>query len=93
MVDILINRSFRSGQHGRADCLSPFECASFSALLKRAAALTQAGLGSQTIRSGTVAFKTLRCAIEVAYIFASEKAITAKFLFWENKTRKELQTL
>jgi len=88
MVDFLINRSFRSGQHGRADCLAPF-----SALLKRTAAITQAGLGSQTIRSGTVAFKTLRCAIEVAYIFASEKAITAKFLFWENKTRKELQTL
>ena len=88
MVDFLINRSFRSGQHGRADCLAPF-----SALLKRTAAITQAGLGSQTIRSGTVAFKTLRCAIEVAYIFASEKAIAAKFLFWENKTRKELQTL
>jgi len=88
MIDFLINRSFRSGQHGRGDCLAPF-----SALLKRTAAITQAGFGSQTIRSGTVAFKTLRCAIEVAYIFASEKAITAKFLFWENKTRKELQTL
>jgi len=66
---------------------------SLSALLKRTAAKTQAGLGSQTRRSGTVAFKTLRCVIEVAHIFASEKAITAKFLFWENKTRKELQTL
>jgi len=23
MIDFLINRSFRSGQHGRADCLAP----------------------------------------------------------------------
>jgi len=23
MTDFLINRSFRSGQHGRADCLAP----------------------------------------------------------------------
>ena len=23
MIDFLINRSFRSGQHGRADCLDP----------------------------------------------------------------------
>jgi len=67
--------------------------ARLSALLKRTAAITQAGLGSQTIRSGTVAFKTLRCVIEVAYIFASVKAITVKFLVWENTTRKELQPL
>ena len=53
----------------------------------------QAGLGSQTIRSGTVAFETLRCVIEVAYIFAALKAITVKFLVWENATRKELQPL
>ena len=53
----------------------------------------QAGLGSQTIGSRIVAFKTLRCVIEVAYIFASVKAITAKFLVWENTTRKELQPL
>ena len=45
---------------------------------------------SQTLRSGTVAFKTLRCAIEVAYIFASVKAIATKFLVWEKTTRKEL---
>jgi len=51
----------------------------------------QAGLVSQTIRSGTVAFKALRCVIEVAYISASVKAITVKFL--ENTTRKELQPL
>ena len=63
------------------------------ALLKRTTAITQAGFGSQTIRSGTVAFKTLRCVIEVAYIFASVKAITATFLVWENTTRKELQPL
>ena len=69
------------------------ECASLSALLKRTAAITQAGLGSQTIRSGTVAFEPLRCVIEVAYIFASLKAITVKFLVWENTTRKELQPL
>ena len=63
------------------------------ALLKRTTAITQAGFRSQTIRSGTVAFKTLRCLIEVAYIFASVKAITVKFLVWENTTRKELQPL
>jgi len=71
--------------------LSPFECASLSALLKRTAAITQAGLGSQTIRSGTVAFKTLRSVIEVAYIFASLKAIIVNFFVWEKATRKELQ--
>ena len=70
-----------------------FECASLSALLKRTTAITQAGLASQTIRSGTVAFNTLRCVIETAYIFASVKAITLKFLVWENPTRKELQPL
>jgi len=57
------------------------------------AAITQAGLGSQTIRSGTVALKTLRCVVEVAYIFASAKAITVKFRVWENAIRKELQPL
>jgi len=66
--------------------LGSFECASLSALLKRTAAITQAGLGSRTIRSGTVALKTLRCVIEVAYIFASVKAITVT-------TRKGLQPL
>jgi len=50
----LIYSSFKSGQHGRVDCLA-FECASLGALLKRTAAITQAGLGSQTIRSGTAA--------------------------------------
>jgi len=40
-----------------------------------------------------VAFKTLRCVIEVAYIFASLKAITVKFIVWENTIRKELQPL
>ena len=73
--------------------LGSFESASLSALLKRTAAITYAGLGSQTIRSGTVAFKTLRCVIEVVYIYASVKAITVKFLVWENTTRKELQSL
>jgi len=57
----------------------------------RTAAITQAGLESQTIRSGTVAFKTLRCVIEVAYIFASVKAITVICFVWEKTTRKELQ--
>jgi len=73
--------------------LVSFECATLSALLKRTAAITQAGLGSQTMRSRTVALKTLRCVIEVAYIFASLKAITVKFPVWENTTRKELQPL
>jgi len=31
--------------------------------------------------------------MEVAYIFASIKAITVKFLVWENTARKELQPL
>jgi len=35
-------------------------------------------------------FYPLRCDIEVAYIFASIKAITVKFIFWENMKRKEL---
>jgi len=43
------------------------------------------------MRSGTVAFKTLRCIIDVAYIFVSVKAITVKFLVWESTTPKELQ--
>jgi len=73
--------------------LGSFECVSLSDLLKRTAALTQASVGSQTVRSGTVTFKTLRCVIEVAYMFASVKAITVKFLVWENTTRKELQPL
>ena len=73
--------------------LGSFECSSLRALLKCTAAITQAGLRSQTIRSGIVAFKTLRCVIEVAYIFASVKAITVKFLVWENTTRKGLQPL
>jgi len=48
----------RSGPHGRGDCLAPFSapCASLSAFLKRTATKTQAGEGSQTLRSGTVAF-------------------------------------
>jgi len=71
--------------------LVSFECASLNALLKRTAAITQAGLRSQTLRSGTVAFKTLRSVIEVEYIFALLKAITAKFFVWEKTTRKELQ--
>jgi len=73
--------------------LGSFECTSLSALLKCTAAIKQAGLGSQTIRSGTVAFNTLLCVIEVAYIFASVKAITVKFLVWQNTTGKELQLL
>ena len=73
--------------------LDSFEWASLSALLKRTAAITQAGAGSPTIRSGTVAFKTLLCVIYVAYIFSSVKAITVKCFVWENTTRKELQPL
>jgi len=47
----------RSGPHGRGDCLAPFSapCASLSAFLRRTATITQAGVGSQTLRSGTVA--------------------------------------
>jgi len=51
--------------------LGSFECASLSALLKRTAAITNAGVGSQALRSGTVAFETFRCVIEVVYLFAS----------------------
>jgi len=35
----------------------------------------------------------LRCAIDVAYIFASVKAITVKFPVWENTICKELHPL
>jgi len=73
--------------------LGSFECSSLRALLKRTAAITQVGLGSQTIRFGTAAFKTLRCVIEVAYVFVSVKAITVKCVVWEKTTRKELQPL
>jgi len=73
--------------------LGSFESATLRALLNRTAAITQAGAGSQTIRSGIVAFKTLRCVIEVACIFASVKAITVKFFVWENPARKEIQPL
>jgi len=76
--------------------LDPFECASLSALLKREATIAQVGVGSEgvkTLRSGTVAFKTLRCATEVAHIFTSVKAITLKFLVWEKTKRKELHPL
>jgi len=47
-----------SGPHGWGDCLAPFSapCASLSAFLKRTATITQAGVVSQTLRSGTVAF-------------------------------------
>ena len=55
--------------------------------------ITQAGVGSQTLRSGTVAINHMRCAIEDACIFASVKTITVKFLFWVNTTRKELHPL
>jgi len=73
--------------------LGPFEYAFLIALLKRTATITHAGLGSQTLRSGTVAFITLRCVNEVACIFASVKVITETFLVWENTTRKELHSL
>jgi len=62
--------------------------ASSSVLTKRTAAIPQPGVGGQTLRSGTVAFKTLRCVIEVAYVFVSVKAINVKFLVWENTTLK-----
>jgi len=56
--------------------LGSFECASLSALLKRTAAITQAGLGSHTVRSGTAAFKTLRYRSRVPVCIS--KAITVK---------------
>jgi len=48
----------KSGSHGRVDCLDPFGalCASLSSFLKRTATITQAGVGSQTLRSRTVVF-------------------------------------
>jgi len=55
--------------------LGSFERAFLSALLKRTAAITQAGLGNQTIRSETVPFEILRCAIEVVHLFASVKKL------------------
>jgi len=72
----------RSGPHGRGDCLAPFSapCASLTASFKRTATITQVAAGSQTLRSGTVFLNLLRCAINVAYIFASIKAIAVTFL-------------
>jgi len=35
----------------------------------------------------------MRCGIEVAHIFTSVKAITVKFLVWENTRRKERHPL
>jgi len=72
--------------------LGSFECGPLSALLKRTAAITQGGLGSQTIRSGTVAFKTLRYVIEVAYIVGS-KAITVIFFCLEEDNTQGTSTL
>ena len=93
MIDFFNNSSFRSGQHGRADCLAPLSARLKCLAQAHSKDKTGRCMGSQTFRSGTVAFKTLRCAIEVAYIFASVKVITIKFLVWENTTRKELQFL
>jgi len=62
-------------------------CACLSALLKRTATITQAGVGSQTLRSGTVAFNL--CVAPLM----SRKAIAVKFLVWENTTCKELHSL
>ena len=80
----------RSGPHGRGDCLAPFSapCASLSFFLKRTVTITQAGAVSQTLRSGP-SLLTFPCAIDVAYILALVKAITVKFLVWENTTCKE----
>jgi len=70
-----------------------FECASVTALLKRTARITQAGLGDQTLRTGTVAFS--HCvALSKSRIFLHHlKAIAVKFLVWENTLRKELHPL
>jgi len=51
-----------------------------SASFKRTATITQTGAGSPTLRSGTVAFYLLRCAINVAYTFASAKVFTVTFV-------------
>jgi len=91
MIDFFDQQEFLKRAARTCRLLGSFEWASLSALLKRTAAITQVGYGSQTIRSRTVAFKTLRCVIEVAYIFASRKAITVNFFVWEKTTRKELQ--
>ena len=84
----------RSVPHGRADCLAPLStpCASLTALLKRTATITEKGVGCQTPRSGTVAFN-FHVAPLKSRIFASVKAITVKFLVWENTTCKELRPL
>ena len=51
--------------------------------------VTQAGVGLDPSARNR-RFKPVRCTIEIAYIFASIKAITVKFLVWEKTTRKEL---
>jgi len=71
----------------------PFECASSSALFKRTATITQAGVRSQILRSETVAFNHCVVPSMSPYISASVKAITVTFLVWENATRKKLYPL
>ena len=75
--------------------LGPFECA-----VRVFKCLAQAHSNDNTgkcresdpsIRNSR--FQLLRCANEVAYIFASVKAITVTFLVWENTTCKELHPL
>jgi len=63
----------------------PQECAvdALSAMLKRTETITQAGVGSHTIRSVTIAF--ILC---VAHICASVTAITVRFRVLENTTCK-----
>ena len=84
----------RSGPHGRGDCMAPFSapCASLNFFLKRTTTITQAGSVSQTF-DPELSLLTFSCAIDVAYIFASVKAITVKFLVWKNTTGKEYHHL
>jgi len=48
---------------------------------------------SETNKMQRCCFSLLRYTIEVVYIFVPVKAITVKFLVWENTTRKKLRPL
>ena len=93
MIDFFEQQEFLKRAARTCRLLVSFECASLSALVKRTATITQAGLGSQTKRSETAAFKILLCVIEVAYIFDPLKAITVIFFCLGEDNTQRTSTL
>jgi len=51
--------------------------------------ITQAGVGSQTIRSGTIAFNLCVAPLMSRTYLHQERRSTVRFLVWENTTCKE----